>query len=143
VLARQPVHDGLHAGAFLARLGAGQHGREQLALFLGVVFEHRLAEEMEDVAGHRTGPRGRRQQRRQLAKAAQVREDAFVALREVLDGLVDWVVCGHGRAPCSGRSLCGQSCRPIERHQGPKGWARWRKIRPLRRPLEATVGNPP
>ena len=52
MLAHQPVHDRLDLVALLSRLGARQHRREQLALFVVVMLEDRVAKETHRFAGN-------------------------------------------------------------------------------------------
>jgi hypothetical protein len=84
VFRREPVDDRLHALA-LGALQAAQHGREQFGLFLRVVRQHGLAEQVQGLGGGLARAVRGIDQLRQARRRLQLRHDAQVAARERRD----------------------------------------------------------
>lgn len=84
VLSRELIDQASHALMFFTSLGLGQHDHEQILFLLGVVGKHRLVEEVDRLLRNLPCACHPAHQARQFAEVVQVRHDADVTLREII-----------------------------------------------------------
>ena len=95
VFVGQAFGHGFNSGEFIAGLRAGDHGGEEFALLLQVVFEDGFTEKFQRFLSDLAGASGRLKKRGQFVQGLQTLDDAHMAVVEIADGGFE-VGGGHG-----------------------------------------------